>query len=65
MGVMSIRLFLCTSIRIVAIDVSHGVLTGGSITFDVVTFGKVRSKGAFVDFPPKEVCLESLEYKSL
>ena len=46
MGVMSIRLFLCMSIGIVVIDVSHGVLMGGSITFDIITFGKVRSKGS-------------------
>ena len=43
---MSIRLFLCMIIRIIEIDVSHGVLMGGSITFDVITFGKVRRKGA-------------------
>ena len=39
--------------RVVAIDVSHGVLMGGSIIFDIITFGKVRSKGALCWFYSK------------
>ena len=47
MGEISIRSFLCMSIGVVAIDVSHGILMGGSITFDVTTLGRVRHKGVF------------------
>ena len=54
MGEMSIRIFLCMSIGIVAIDVSHGILMGGSITFDVITFGRVRSKGVLCWFSSKD-----------
>ena len=43
---MSIRIFLCMSIGMVALNVSHVVLMRGSITFDVITFGRVRSNGA-------------------
>ena len=50
---MLIRPFLCISIGVIAIDVSHGILMGGSKTFDVITFGRVRRKGALGWFSSK------------
>jgi hypothetical protein len=51
--VISIRLFLCTLLGIVVLDVSDVVFTRGSIALDVVTVGNVRSNGVLCWFSSK------------
>ena len=41
------------SIGVFAIDVSHGILIGGSIKLDVIIVGRVRSKDALCLFSSK------------